>query len=115
MPWLLRGDILGNRNDFVAFLHVRETSNKPLVVTPLMRKVYDGVLAGNDGYTFERAQKALADGVLDAVTFGAPFIANPDLVDRFRTGAPLNTPQPESFYKGTTQGYTDYPFMNKAA
>ena len=99
----------------LAYLHVREPSKIPLVVTPAIRKVYDGVLVGNDGYDFEHAQKTLADGVLDAVAFGTPYIANPDLVQRFRSGAPLNTLHPESFYKGTTQGYTDYPFMEKAA
>lgn len=99
----------------LAYLHVREPSKIPLVVTPAIRKVYDGVLVGNDGYDFERAQKILTDGVLDAVAFGTPYIANPDLVQRFRSGAPLNTLHPESFYKGTTQGYTDYPFMEKAA
>lgn len=99
----------------LAFLHVRETSNLPLTVTTAMRRVYDGVMVGNDAYDFARAQKVLADGLLDAVAFGVPFIANPDLVERFRTGAPLNAAHPESFYKGTVAGYTDYPFMEKAA
>ena len=99
----------------LAFLHVRETSNKPLVVTSAMRKVYEGVIAGNDAYDFAKAQKALDDGILDAVAFGAPFIANPDLVERFAAHAPLNPPHPETFYKGGSQGYTDYPFMEKVA
>ena len=99
----------------LAFLHVRETSNKPLVVTPAMRKVYEGLLAGNDAYDFAKAQKALDDGILDAVAFGAPFIANPDLVERFAAHAPLNPPTIETFYKGGAQGYTDYPFMEKVA
>lgn len=99
----------------LAFLHVRETANKPLVVTPAMRKVYDGVMAGNDAYDFERAQKVLEDGVLDAVAFGVPFIANPDLPARFAAHAPLNPPYPESFYKGGAEGYTDYPFMEMVA
>lgn len=103
-----------SRHD-LAFLHVRETSNQPLTVTTAMRKVYDGVIAGNDAYGFAKAQKALDDGILDAVAFGSLYIANPDLVERFRTGAPLNTPQVESFYKGGPAGYTDYPFMEKAA
>ncbi len=99
----------------LAFLHVRETSNKPLIVTATMRKVYEGVMAGNDAYDFEKAQKALDDGILDAVAFGVPFIANPDLVERFASHAPLNAPYPESFYKGGAEGYTDYPFMEKVA
>lgn len=99
----------------LAFLHVRETSNKPLAVTPAMRKVYAGVIAGNDAYDFAKAQKALDDGILDAVAFGTPFIANPDLPARFAAHAPLNLPHPETFYKGGSAGYTDYPFMEKVA
>ncbi len=99
----------------LAFLHVRETSNKPLAVTAAMRKVYNGLIAGNDAYDFARAQKALDDGVLDAVAFGLPYIANPDLAARFAAHAPLNPPQPGTFYKGGAEGYTDYPFMEKTA
>lgn len=99
----------------LAFLHVRETSNQPLVITAAMRKVYDGIMVGNDAYDFARAQKVLDEGLLDAVAFGVPFIANPDLVERFKAGAPLNQAQQESFYKGTVEGYTDYPFMEKVA
>lgn len=99
----------------LAFLHVRETSNKPLDVTAAMRKVYEGLIAGNDAYDYARAQKALDDGLLDAVAFGTPFIANPDLVERFKTGTPLNPPHTETFYKGGPEGYIDYPFMEKAA
>lgn len=99
----------------LAFLHVRETSNNPLVVTAAMRKVYEGVITGNDAYDFAKAQKALNDGILDAVAFGTPFIANPDLVERFAAQMPLNAPQVESFYKGGPAGYTDYPFVEKVA
>ncbi len=99
----------------LAFLHVRETSNQPLVVTSAMRKVYDGLIAGNDAYDFARAQKALDDGVLDAVAFGSLYIANPDLVARFAVGGPLNALNMESLYKGGPAGYTDYPFMEQAA
>lgn len=95
----------------LAFLHVRETSNQPLIVTRAMRKVYDGLIAGNDAYDFARAQKALDDGALDAVAFGMSYIANPDLVARFEAGAPLNDVRMESLYKGGAEGYTDYPFM----
>lgn len=102
-----------NKHD-LAFLHVRETSNQSLTVTSAMRQVYDGIIAGNDAYDFAKAQKALDDGILDAVAFGSLYIANPDLVERFRTGAPLNTPQVESFYKGGPAGYIDYPFVEKA-
>jgi N-ethylmaleimide reductase len=45
------------------------------------------------------------------VAFGVAGIANPDLVERFRTGAKLNTPDPSTFYGGAEKGYTDYPFL----
>lgn len=99
----------------LAFLHVRETSNKPLAVTSAMRKLYDGLIAGNDAYDFARAQKALDDGVLDAVAFGSLYIANPDLVARFAAGGPLNALHTESLYKGGATGYTDYPFLESVA
>lgn len=45
------------------------------------------------------------------MSFGTPFLANPDLVERFRRGAPLNAPDPATFYQGEAQGYTDYPAL----
>lgn len=95
----------------LAFLHVRETSNGPLAVTRAMRAVYDGVMVGNDAYDFARAEKVLAEGLLDAVAFGTKFIANPDLPARFAAHAPLNAAQMETFYKGGPEGYTDYPVL----
>ncbi|MCO3253241.1 alkene reductase, partial [Pseudomonas aeruginosa] len=53
----------------------------------------------------------LAKGDADAVAFGVPFIANPDLVERLRQGAELNPPRPETFYTGGTEGYLDYPTL----
>ncbi len=99
----------------LAFLHVRETANKPQTVTAAMRKVYKGVMAGNDAYDRARAEQILAEGLLDAVAFGVPFIANPDLVERLRLNAPLNPPDNTTFYKGGAKGYTDYPLLGKAA
>ena len=55
------------------------------------------------------------DAVYSAVAFGKSFIANPDLPERFRRHAPLNTPQPETFYGKGPQGYTDYPFLEAEA
>ena len=73
------------------------------------RPRFPGVVITNGGYTAERAQRALATGDADAVAFGAAFIANPDLPERFRRGAPLNAPDVSTFYGGTEKGYTDYP------
>jgi N-ethylmaleimide reductase len=83
------------------------------VVTPT-REHYRGVLIGNMGYTFAEAQQALANGLLDAVAFGTAFLANPDLPARFKAGAPLNTPNPATFYSPGPQGYIDYPTWDAA-
>lgn len=63
----------------------------------------------NNGYYRELAESTVADGRADLVAFGKLFIANPDLVERFREGQPLNTPDSATFYGGGAQGYTDYP------
>ncbi|MGO9771138.1 MAG: alkene reductase, partial [Roseiarcus sp.] len=62
----------------------------------------------NNGYTRELADAAIASGAADLVAFGRPFIANPDLVERFKKSAPLAEPDPATFYGGEAHGYTDY-------
>ena len=57
----------------------------------------------------------IASGLADAVAFGRPFIANPDLVARFRVGASLNKPDRTTYYGGQEEGYTDYPTLEEAA
>jgi len=57
----------------------------------------------------QSAEKALADGIADAVAFGKLYIANPDLVRRFKEHAPLNAWDSATFYSGGAQGYIDYP------
>ncbi|MCP9835221.1 MULTISPECIES: alkene reductase [unclassified Cyanobium] len=83
------------------------------VLTPI-RAGFSGVLVGNMGYTAEEANGAIAAGQLDAVAFGTAFLANPDLPERFRRGAPLQEPDPASFYTAGPAGYTDYPFLEPA-
>ena len=65
----------------------------------------------NNGYDFASAQQAIASGAADAVAFGRALLANPDLVERFRRGAPLNQPDYEKLYVGEEKGYTDYPVL----
>jgi N-ethylmaleimide reductase len=77
----------------------------------IFRKAFDGVLISAGGYTAQSAEEGIAEGNADAVAFGRSFIANPDLVERFREDAPLNTPDRSSFYGGTEKGYTDYPSL----
>ena len=64
----------------------------------------------NNGYDKALADKAVAEGD-DLVAFGKPYIANPDLVERLRSNAPLNTPDKNTFYGGGAKGYTDYPAL----
>jgi N-ethylmaleimide reductase len=66
----------------------------------------------NNGYDKALAEQAVADGA-DLVAFGKLFIANPDLVERLRRNAPLNKPDPTTFYGGDAKGYTDYPALSK--
>jgi 2,4-dienoyl-CoA reductase-like NADH-dependent reductase (Old Yellow Enzyme family) len=62
----------------------------------------------NSDYTFQRAVEALGTGSADAVAFGRPFIANPDLPYRLREKLALAVPNRETFYSQGSQGYTDY-------
>jgi N-ethylmaleimide reductase len=76
------------------------------------RAAYHGVLVGNMGYSPQEAAAAIAEKKLDAVAFGTPFLANPDLPERVQAGAPLNTPDAATFYSPGPKGYTDYPAMS---
>ena len=77
-----------------------------------LRPLYTGNLILNNGYDFAMAQQAVTSGTADAIAFGRLMLANPDLVERFRRGAPLNTPDYETLYSGEEKGYTDYPFVS---
>ncbi len=76
-----------------------------------LKRAFGGVYMANGGYDFTRASVALARGDADLVAFGVPYIANPDLVERFSAGAPLNEADPATFYGGDARGYTDYPAL----
>ena len=68
------------------------------------------IVAG--GYTLDRANAVLQAGQADLVAFGQLFLANPDLVERFKRKAALNTPNPQTFYGGGAEGYIDYPALD---
>ncbi len=101
----------------LAYLHIVEPAAGdpvPTGDTPdlrFFRKIWRGALIGNKGYDLARANAAIHDGVADLVSFAALFIANPDLPERFRRGAPFNPPDRKTFYGGSAPGYTDYPAM----
>jgi N-ethylmaleimide reductase len=98
----------------LAYLHVMRADffqqQQGDVLTPV-REHYKGVLITNMGYTAREAEEAIASGQVDAVAFGVPFLANPDLPARIKAGAPLNAPNPATFYVPGPAGYTDYPAM----
>lgn len=75
------------------------------------RAIYAGNLILNNGYDFVSAQADLQAGHADAIAFGRLLLANPDLVERFRRGAPLNAPDVNTFYMGEEKGYIDYPSL----
>jgi 2,4-dienoyl-CoA reductase-like NADH-dependent reductase (Old Yellow Enzyme family) len=106
----------------IAFLELREpgpdgTFGKTDVpkLSPAIRKVFKGVLVVNSDYdTLEKAQAELDTGVADAISFGRTFIANPDLPERLRTGAPLAQDNPKTWYSQGPEGYIDYPALETA-
>lgn len=97
---------LGKRN--LAFICARESHDKP-ALGPALKKAFGGVFIANEGFTPESAREVIAAGTADAVAFGKPAIANPDLVERLRVNAPWNQPETETFYGQGPKGYTDYP------
>ena len=82
----------------------------------MIRKLYSGPLVLNSDYAGDNAAEAVADGRCDAISFGRPFISNPDLPARIRTGAELaeNVNVPASWYLPGPAGYIDYPTMEEA-
>jgi 2,4-dienoyl-CoA reductase-like NADH-dependent reductase (Old Yellow Enzyme family) len=106
----------------IAFLELRElapdgtfgASDQPKV-SPLIRPVFDGPLVLNQDYDLERAEADMASGIADAISFGRPFISNPDLVERLRIGAPLAPDDMAGWYSQGPEGYIDYPALARAA
>ncbi|MGC3956420.1 MAG: alkene reductase [Verrucomicrobiota bacterium] len=99
---------LGRRK--IAFLCARESVG-PTRLGPELKKQFGGVYVANEGFTREMAEQVIQTGEADAVAFGKPFIANPDLVDRFARNAPLNPPDADTFYAAGPKGYLDYPVL----
>lgn len=102
---------LGRRG--LAYLHVLEgdmASGTSALDYRALRWKFAGPYIANNGYELARARTALVSGAADLVAFGVPFLANPDLVRRYREGLPLNKADRATFYGGNEAGYTDYPF-----
>jgi 2,4-dienoyl-CoA reductase-like NADH-dependent reductase (Old Yellow Enzyme family) len=103
---------LGKRK--LAFLMAREYYGEDRL-GPDLKKAFGGVYIANEKYTFAQANQVIEAGEADAVGFGKLWIANPDLVERFRAGAELNQPNVETFYTHGSEGYIDYPTLGAAA
>ena len=115
-PQLLFNYVVENLNQFnLAYLHVVEggmAADVPDFDFVQMRKLFKGSYMANLSYDKARGNAAIASGYADCVAFGVPFLANPDLVERYKTDAPLNAADSKSFYGGAEKGYTDYPFLS---
>ncbi|GAB3641330.1 alkene reductase [Spirosoma arcticum] len=94
----------------IVYVHLI-SSSLPADARVAIRKAFGGTLILNGGYTADKAETDLNAGQGDLVAFGSPFIANPDLVERIKTGATLNKPDPTTFYTPGDKGYTDYPVL----
>jgi N-ethylmaleimide reductase len=117
-PEALFTHLLGQLSGFeLAYVHIVDALESDIrhgakvVQLDVLRKAYSGTLIVCGGYDQARAEASLTHGKADAVAFGQLYIANPDLVERFQHNAPLNAPDPATFYGGTEKGYTDYPVL----
>jgi 2,4-dienoyl-CoA reductase-like NADH-dependent reductase (Old Yellow Enzyme family) len=99
---------LGKRK--IAFIAAREALGEDRL-GPQLKKEFGGPYIANEKFTKETAQQVLDAGEADAVAWGQLFIANPDLVRRFATNAPLNKPNPSTYYARGETGYVDYPTL----
>ena len=100
----------------LAYLHVVEQLGESQDVTfsfDEIRQRFNGPYMANGGYTGESAEASLANNKSDFISFGSPFVANPDLPQRLKEGAKLNAPDPDTLYGGDAKGYIDYPTLEE--
>lgn len=113
--------IVENVNKYnLAYLHLSEpftdVSNLPHAepnIAKRYRPVYKGNLIINGGFTQESGNKVIEEGDADMVAYGVPFIANPDLPERFEQNAALQQPDKDKFYTPGAEGYIDYPSLSE--
>ncbi len=94
----------------IIYLHVVDPiADGARRVSPLLRRKFDRAYIVNGGFDLDSADAAIRNGEADLIAFGTPFLANPDLPQRYRIKAPLNAPDQATFYAGEDKGFTDYP------
>lgn len=103
----------------LAYLHAvlsdsADPASEGHALARLLRERFGGTFLINGGFTRETGEAVLQSGLADLVSFGSLFLANPDLPERFAEGAPLNPPDPKTFYGGDERGYIDYPTRHAA-
>jgi len=111
---------LAQRLNTLELLYVHLVDHSPMGAPPVpdsikatFRKLFKRTLILSGGYDAARAESDLSAGKCDLIAVGRPFLANPDLVARWRTGAALNAPDMATFYTPGPKGYTDYPALQK--
>ena len=121
-PEAIYGYVVERLREFdLAYLHVIEGVTQGPREVPLgfdlqiLRRAFKGAYIANNGYDLALALEARRTNRADLIAFGRPYIANADLVERLRAGAPLNAPDRATFFGGGAHGYTDYPFMETGA
>lgn len=115
--WIEMARELSKRH--LAYVHIANrdalvTTEEGATFLQRFRQLYDGTLILAGMYTEEQAENDVQTGLADLIAFGRPFIANPDLIDRFRNGWPLAVPDHKTFYGGDHVGYTDYPVYERS-
>jgi N-ethylmaleimide reductase len=100
----------------LAYLHLIEgsTGGERHGGFDALRDRWGGAYMANNGYDGDLARARIEEGRVDLVAFGRPYIANPDLVERLKSGAPLNEGDQATWYGGGAEGYTDYPALETA-
>jgi len=100
----------------IGYIHIVEpvggrlgTTAPDAKLAPIIHEIFEGTLILNGGYDSRSGNEVIEKGDADLISFGVPFLANPDLPERFRKNAPLNSPDIATFYMGEGKGYIDYP------
>jgi len=120
-PMGTHGTLVERLNDFgLVYIHCIEGATQESREEPpgfsfqRLRRMFRGLYMANNGYDLALALRARREDLADLICFGRPFIANPDLVERLRTGAPLADAPKETWYGGGAHGYTDYPTLTES-